>query len=83
MPSWFNLNPHASPPEVNSATPEPATHPLIIPEIKLGDFPPHEFDTFDELYEFVANNAALNGWSVSIYNPTRSKLGILRAANLR
>jgi hypothetical protein len=42
-----------------------------------------EFETFDELYEFVAAKARENGFSVSIYNPTRSKKGVLRAANLR
>jgi hypothetical protein len=49
----------------------------------LGEFEPMEFETFDELYEFVAAKARENGFSVSIYNPTRSKKGVLRAANLR
>lgn len=49
----------------------------------LGDFEPMEYETFDELYESVACRARENGFSVSIYNPTRSKKGVLRAANLR
>jgi hypothetical protein len=42
-----------------------------------------EYATFDELYEHVAGRAREEGFSVSIYNPTRSKKGVLRAANLR
>jgi len=49
----------------------------------LGTFTPMEYETFDELYEHVAGRAREEGFSVSIYNPTRSKKGVLRAANLR
>ena len=49
----------------------------------LGTFTPMEYATFDELYEHVAGRAREEGFSVSIYNPTRSKKGVLRAANLR
>ena len=51
--------------------------------ITLGHFEPQEFLSFDDLYEHVASMARDNGFSVSIYNPTRSKKGVLRAANLR
>ena len=84
-PGSMNMqDPQAGPSSVG----EPSAPSMFIPISSeglqvLGEFEPMEFETFDELYEAVAGKAREHGFSVSIYNPTRSKKGVLRAANLR